>query len=365
MSNNNNTNKSFSNKLKNTSNIAKNTAKNIESKAKNSMKTANNEFKKSKEKMSKISNNIGKSAIAQSATQGLSKLSNVTKEFESKNSSISKIIFIVFIFVIFSLLFRLGVYILTLFFTPNPNPIVINGMRSTRTLQKYNVNPTSVDPKPILRSINENQGMEFTWSTWLWIDNTAGNQNIPKRIFTKGKNSTDFNRDQLTTIKTDVPTRGRFLMNSPGLYLYDPITNTSNKNILSVVVSLFDESADSETDQPPYDIIPIHNIPLQKWINIVIRIQNKTVDIYLNGILTKRKNYKNIIKQNYGDIFVGANNYPLDSYISSLRYFNYALGNNQIQDIMNMGPNLKTTGEDFTKTKPPYLAMRWYLDAHH
>ncbi len=361
----NNTNKSFTNKLKNTSNIAKNTAKNIESKAKNTMKIANNELKKSKEKLSKVANNIGKSTIAQSASQGFSKLSNVTKEFESKNSSLSKIIFIIFIFIIFSLLFRLGVYILTLFFTPNPNPIVINGMRPTRRFHKYNVNPTATDPKPILRSINENQGMEFTWSTWLWIDNTDGNNNVPKRIFTKGKNSTKFTSNQITTGKTDVPTRGKFLMNSPGLYLYDPITDKSNENILSVVISLFDESSTSEIDQPPYDIIPIHNIPLQKWINIVIRVQNKTLDIYLNGILTKRKNYKNIIKQNYGDIFVGERKNPLDGYISSLRYFNYALGNNKIQDIMNMGPNLKTIGEDFTETKPPYLAMRWYLDSHN
>ena len=66
-----------------------------------------------------------------------------------------------------------------------------------------------------------------------------------------------------------------------------------------------------------------------------------------------------------GDIFIGERKNPLDGYISSLRYFNYALGNNKIQDIMNMGPNLKTIGEDFTETKPPYLAMRWYLDSHN
>ena len=95
-------------------------------------------------------------------------------------------------------------------------------------------------------------------------------------------------------------------------------------------------------------------------MNIIIRVQNKTLDIYINGMLTKRENYEYVIKQNYGNIHVGNAN-SVDGYISSLRYFNYAINGNQIQDIIYKGPNLKMEGENYVDTNPPYLSMRWYL----
>ena len=42
---------------------------------------------------------------------------------------------------------------------------------------KINVNPTKKDPKPIFRSINQNQGLEFTWSTWLFVENVFSESN--------------------------------------------------------------------------------------------------------------------------------------------------------------------------------------------
>ena len=101
---------------------------------------------------------------------------------------------------------------------------------------------------------------------------------------------------------------------------------------------------------------------MQKWINVIIRAQNKTLDVYVNGVLTKRKNYDRIIKQNYGNVYVGSQSNGANGYISSLRYFNHAIGNSTIQDIVHSGPNLKMDGKEYEDTQPPYLAMRWYLD---
>ena len=49
-------------------------------------------------------------------------------------------------------------------------------------------------------------------------------------------------------------------------------------------------------------------------------------------------------------------------YISHLRYFDHAIGNYTIQDIMYKGPNLKMEGEHMINTKPPYLSLKWYLN---
>ena len=360
---NNSANSSFGNKFGNATNKLKETASNAANRVKEASKKLSNnvsaEYKKSKEQMS---NAVEKSGTVSSIKNGYESAASMTKSFAEKNSSMAKIVFIIFVLIIFGLLFRLGVYILTLFFTPDPSPIVIKGMRPTNTLKEYNVNPSAVDPKPILRSINENQGMEFTWSTWIWIDNVDSSDASPKRIFSKGSSTTGIKNDLKDSFNTANNKVEHFYMNSPGLYIYDPATQSCNTNVLSVVLSFFDEN-ETLSSKSPYEVIPIYNVPLQKWVNIVIRVQSKTVDIYLNGVLTKRKNYKRVVKQNYGNIFVGSQKSGMNGYISSLRYFNYAAGNNQIQDIIALGPNLKMEGESMQDTKPPYLAMRWYLDS--
>ena len=93
----------------------------------------------------------------------------------------------IFVLIIFVFLLRLGVYLISLFYTPSKNPIILNGMRTTNTYKEYNVNPNAADPNPILRSINEDQGTEFTWSTWVWIDNTEYGNNKPRLFFKKVK----------------------------------------------------------------------------------------------------------------------------------------------------------------------------------
>ena len=55
-----------------------------------------------------------------------------------------------------------------MFILPEENPIIIDGMISTARYKEIQV--ITKKSKPILRSINEDQGMEFTWSTWVWIN---------------------------------------------------------------------------------------------------------------------------------------------------------------------------------------------------
>lgn len=302
---------------------------------------------------SNVKNTIEQSNAVSSLKNGYGKLGEVGEKIAEKNSFVAKIVFVVFIFILFGLFFRLGVYILTLFYVPQKNPIIIPGMRSTQMKKEYQVNPTKLDPKPILRSINEDQGMEFSWSSWVWINSVDYESTDPRILFTKGMSIDDFKLQEGTS------TRKEFIMNSPGLYIYDG--STSKTNSLSVVVSFFDDT-NVDSMGKTYDVITIHNIPMQKWVNVIIRVQGRIVDVYINGTLTKRRTYEKVVKQNYGNIHVGSQKNGADAYISSLRYFNYAIGPHIIQDVMYNGPNLKMEGSEMLNTKPPYLAMKWYLD---
>ena len=48
-------------------------------------------------------------------------------------------------------------------------------------------------------------------------------------------------------------------------------------------------------------------------------------------------------------------------YTSALRYFNTALGTNQIQSIVDAGPNLRMIGSDMKNSMPRYLSLRWFF----
>jgi hypothetical protein len=106
----------------------------------------------------------------------------------------------------------------------------------------------------------------------------------------------------------------------------------------------------------------VKDLPLNKWVNVIIRCSKQNqLDVYINGSLSKRYILRGVPKQNYGDVFVGMNG-GFSGYVSSLRYFDYALGTNRIQTLMEEGPNMKLIGGDPNEgTQPQYLSNRWYF----
>ena len=46
---------------------------------------------------------------------------------------------------------------------------------------------------------------------------------------------------------------------------------------------------------------------------------------------------------------------------SSLRYFTNAIGTNEIQNIVNAGPNMTPVDTDLINSKPRYLSLRWFF----
>ena len=359
-SRNNKNNSDFSNKLSSFGQKLTNAAKDVNEKVQNGFQAASNGIGKVRnninERVNNVKQNISSSSQDQSSflgklNLGFNNLSGTTQKFAEANSTISKVVFILFMIILFGLLMRLGMFLLSYFMTPSKNPIVVKGMRPTTNGKIYNVNPNESDPKPVLRSINEDQGMEFTWSSWFWMDSIDySDTTTKKRIFSKGHNNARGQQNKFDESNSRID-----LMNSPGLYAH------GDKNSIDIVLNTFNKNINA-TMSDIIQTIQIDNIPVQKWVNIIIRIQNNTIDVYVNGTLTERKNLEVVPKQNYGNIYVGDRINGMNGYISSLRYFNHAIGAAQIQDILYQGPSLKMEGDDWNDTQPPYLAMRWYFD---
>ena len=68
---------------------------------------------------------------------------------------------------------RSFVLILTYFaawiFSPSPNPILINGMMDAKQMLRVPQDPSSSGAIPIIRSVNDAEGLEFGLQVSCWL----------------------------------------------------------------------------------------------------------------------------------------------------------------------------------------------------
>lgn len=261
-----------------------------------------------------------------------------TKDFLNSDSPIAIASFITFVFVMFYILLKLGSSLLTSLFEPKKDVTLINGMIESKNMITIPQNPNNVNSIPIVRSKNEEGGLEFTWSVWIMINDLEYKQNQYKHVFHKGENN----------INTEKNLFGmNFPNNGPGLYI-GPV-----KNELIVVMNTFKTIKEE---------IIIGDIPLNKWVNVIIRVDNQNIlDVYINGVLARRHILDSVPKQNYGDVYVSANG-GFSGYTSNLKYYAEAISLNKIQNIVYNGPNLKMIDQNFISSVPKYLSLRWYFE---
>ncbi len=345
---------SMSNQAKNALNKTKelgNKITNAASKIKNNVTTAVNSAKKSIEE---------KTTQNPSIMGPLGAMMSTTTQFEQSNTAISKFVFIILMLVLFIFLFQVGVGLIEKYYGPKRSPLLVNGMVSANKSLILSSNPNIKDSKPIYRSVNQDQGLEFTWNVWIYVD-TLGSSKY-QRVFSKGSGS-----ESQLGLSTGISNDSSILLSSPGLFVtqYDlsgsiyPLTGSmidqKHANLLLVLNTFQPSSADTQFAES----ITIKNIPIQKWINCTIRVQNTTVDIYINGVMTQRKILNNLPRQNYYDTYVGQDS-GFQGNISALRYYDYALRYDEIQGIFGKGPNL--TKIDDTPIRPgnDYIASNWY-----
>jgi hypothetical protein len=260
--------------------------------------------------------------------------SNTNENFFESNSLVAKFAFLLVVIFGFIVLLKFGISIVAYFMSPNQSPHLIDGMVDAKNALIFPQDPTSNNESvTIYRSINERDGLEFTWSVWIYINTLQYLQGQYKHIFYKGNSNL-------------AETGLNFPNNAPGLYL------APDSNELIVMMNTFDVINEE---------IKIPNIPLNKWMNVIIRCENKTLDVYINGTVARSLQLTSVPKQNYGDVYVGMNG-GFDGYISNLWYYNYGLGTAAIQNIASKGPNTKMQGNNGMNLKDSnYLSLRWFF----
>ena len=263
--------------------------------------------------------------------------SAMTQEFMTSNSAISKFVGFILCLLLFVIIFQIGMGLLQTMFGANNSPYIINGMVPSDKELQISANPNVADSVPIYRSIDQNQGLEYSWNVWFNVDSNLSSTTFQK-IFSKG-----------TTPKTNIPR----LNVSPGLFLN---RDTPSSNSLHLIIGTLDTSYNTTQSEE----IIINDIPIQKWVCCTIRVQGKSVDVYINGFLKQRKNLISLPKQNYYDTYIGDNG-GFKGYISSLRYYGYAIGYDEIQSLFAAGPSLKMLNSSTMPASSDYFGANWYF----
>jgi hypothetical protein len=273
-----------------------------------------------------IQNNLG-----DFSAKGMKDASN---EFLESNGLLAKCAFIILLFILFLFIFKIGVQVLGYLLGPSKNPYIVYGK-----LEGYNTVTISQDPSnkssiPILRSNNENTGIEFTWSVWLFLN--LGTNDKVKCVFVKGNSDPD-------------TTNLYYQTNSPGMYV-------SSKNGVGQIEYILNDVNNNDNK------MIITNVPLQKWVHFAYRLQNTILDVYVNGVVQNRLQMSYAPKQNYYDITVcGGYNGSL----SNLRYYDHALTVFDINNIIMFGPNTnpsKLASNNSGSGNYSYLSSQWYTN---
>jgi len=260
-----------------------------------------------------------------------------TNQFVESNSLVAKFAFLLLVIFAFVILLRIGISVLSYFLKPTESPKLINGMVDATQMIVFDQDPSNNGSTTIYRSVNATDGIEFSWSVWLYINNldTSGSASTYKHIFSKG--NSNLNDNGLV-----------YPNNAPGLYI------APNTNTLVVMMNTFNVINEE---------ILIPDIPLNKWVNVIIRCKNTTLDVYINGTIARSINLVGVPKQNYGSVYVAMNG-GFSGYISNLWYHNYALGTSEIQEISENGPNTKMIGSSTSAISNnvfDYLSLRWFF----
>lgn len=173
-----------------------------------------------------------------------------------------------------------------------------------------------------------NKGMEFTFSLWFYLASWEYKYNTEKIIlFWKGKNIKN-NYIVINNSDDCIAKLNKCAKQNTDKYGGLKIYLSQEKNNLIVEYTLMNGCIES---------IEIPNIPIQKWINIVVLLKLRNLDVFINGKLEANRFLHNVPLYGKHKLIVNPKK-GFDGFISKLVYYDQALKYPTIKEIFQKGP---------------------------
>jgi hypothetical protein len=183
------------------------------------------------------------------------------------------------------------------------------------------VNISEESGLPTLNYIN---GKEFSYSFWMYIEG-----------------------DNFETTSIDKFVLGR-LKSGDDIDTGSPLFKLS-KNSNTLKVQLYKEDSGANNFSA-FETLVINYIPLQRWVNVVLVVDNNFVQLFMDGELrqvkdlTEYQNDSSVIKTPVGNLYIGSNTQTpsFNGFISKVQAFNYAVTIDHAKVIYKAGPLHRT-----------------------
>ena len=245
-----------------------------------------------------------------SNSQNLGKASsNLTKQGVNtyqRSSTMGKVIFfIILILFIAFLIYIIYVAVKASQEAAKNSPIIVNDV-----IDAYIARPAFTLPQVT-------QGMNQTFSTWIYVKDWNYKFGQYKNILWKGNPPNTSSLNANPTVSN---------IHCPSIWLY-PLTN-SLKVVTSTSVPEQVESCD------------IQNIPLMAWVHIVYVLNNRTVDLYVNGKLERSCALRGIPTITNDPVYITTGSPQAGFYgkIGKTQYYTKALLPNDVANTYQQGP---------------------------
>ena len=94
------------------------------------------------------------------------------KDFLNSSSLVARVSFLLLVFLIFVIVLKVCInFLIWIFNRINNSPMLINGMVDATQMITISQDPSTSGSVTLYRSVNASDGIEFTWSVWIYISN--------------------------------------------------------------------------------------------------------------------------------------------------------------------------------------------------
>lgn len=274
--------------------------------------------------------------------------------FLRNNTTLKYIVYIIIIIIVLVIIINVTITLYNVYIEiKQKNPWMLYGTKSAKKYQ-YIIQDKVDNPFQLIKpSSNQSGGLEFSYGCWIYIDDFKYREGEWKHIFHKGSSAEI----------ADPENSGERTSQCPGVWMgkdsntlhvfLNTFSNDEHKEDIINNDEVYNDSHNNIVEETTVDNIPINN-----WVNIVVAVRQYNVDIYINGVLAKRKLLKHLPKQNYGKFHINSNG-GFSGFISNIRYFSYYISHGELYKYIRSGPASIPVRNKISK--PPYLSERWWI----
>jgi len=214
------------------------------------------------------------------------------------------------------------------------DPYTLQGMKSAKITSDINATSLAANESNVPSS-------NFAYSVWFYVNDWNYRYGDPKVIFGRmGSSSASSNNTSIPGISGVDP--------CPVVYL-EPVENN-----VTVAIGCFPgmNQQPNSGGRTTLFYCKVNDVPIQKWVNLVVSVYGRTLDIYIDGKLAKTCLMPGIANVNSNSNVYVTPSGGFDGWTAKFQYYPDSLNPQEVWDIYARGYSRYTLGSWFSVYNP-------------